>query len=121
MDLFDIMWEIHQEHEFSNARSDISIARTKSSSTKDEIKCLQQKFEKLSITCQALWELVKDKTDLTDDMIIAKIEEIDLRDGVDDGKETATAIVCSKCGRKTNSRRDLCMYCGAKLGKKEIF
>jgi hypothetical protein len=41
--------------------------------------------------------------------------EIDLRDGVADGKITSVAIPCRKCQRQTLNRNAACMYCGEPL------
>ena len=45
--------------------------------------------------------------------MIDKVNEIDLRDGKMDGRETADApIVCEQCGRSDSRRHNHCFYCG---------
>ena len=43
-----------------------------------------------------------------------KIEEVDLRDGVADGRLGAPAQ-CRDCGHKVSPKRSYCFYCGASL------
>ena len=82
---------------------------------------INQKLERLSITCQAMWELLRDYSDLTEEHLVAKIIEIDSRDGSADGKISAQMINCHACGRPSNTRRSSCVICGAELIKPHKF
>lgn len=62
----------------------------------------------------ALWELLRDTSSLNDEQLREKVEEIDLRDGMQDGKMRLSVQVCSGCKRKINGQRDRCIYCGEK-------
>ena len=73
---------------------------------------LEEKVESLALVCQALLEILAEKTGVTQEQVDAKIEEIDLRDGVKDGKFRPQPLVCSDCGRRTARKRERCMYCG---------
>ena len=73
---------------------------------------LEDKVDSLSLTCQALWEILRDRTKLTEEELLAKISEIDMRDGRADGKMGAKGGPCSKCGRVLNKRHLRCLYCG---------
>jgi rubrerythrin len=46
--------------------------------------------------------------------IMNKIEEIDLRDGKADGKESQPTV-CPDCGHTISKRRSNCFYCGARI------
>jgi len=50
---------------------------------------------------------------------LAKIEEIDLRDGKLDGK-LHLINECTQCKRKSAPRHNNCLYCGAKISKSSI-
>ena len=78
-------------------------------------------MDSLAMTCQAMWELLRDRTDLTDEDIEEKLQEIDLRDGSADGKMTSTVGECPACHRTVNSRHDRCLYCGVEISKDHIF
>jgi hypothetical protein len=60
-----------------------------------------------------MWELLKACSDVTEQDLEKKILEIDGRDGAVDGKLTVQALDCPACGRKTSSKRDTCVMCGA--------
>lgn len=87
----------------------------------DEMHSLQQKVEKLSLSCQAMWELIRDNTELTEEELFVKMTEIDLRDGKLDGRLGQQVLVCSNCGRKVSSKRSTCFYCGYALAKNSAF
>ncbi|MEZ7956671.1 MAG: hypothetical protein QMC23_11460 [Rubritalea sp.] len=86
-----------------------------------DIKDIQQKVERLSLSCQAMWELLRDHSELNEKDIEAKILEIDNRDGRVDGKISTQTLACASCGRPTNSRRSMCVICGADIDKKHKF
>lgn len=83
--------------------------------TKQRIRDLEHQVQRLSLLNQALWELLSDHTGLTDDQLEARIKEVDLRDGVEDGRMTDTALQCPKCNRVSSSKHWKCLYCGAKF------
>ncbi len=77
-----------------------------------DISRIEQRLDRLSLACQAMWELLRDSTNFEEQDIFTKMEEVDLRDGVADGKMSDPIIHCPNCGRKGSSRRRLCLYCG---------
>ena len=69
--------------------------------------------DRLFMITQALWELLKEKHGYTDESLMKKITEIDLRDGKLDGKTARKERPnCPSCGRKMG-RHPTCLYCGA--------
>ena len=85
------------------------------------VRQLQARVDRLSMICQAMWELLRDKAKLTDEDVIKQMQQIDLRDGVEDGKMTRQTLVCPECGRNVSSRREQCLYCGTWLVKTNLF
>ena len=75
---------------------------------------LQGHVERLSMVCQALWTLLRDNTDLTDEDLVARVREVDLSDGILDGKVRRTSTQCASCGRMVAARHARCLYCGAR-------
>ncbi|MFW5882588.1 MAG: hypothetical protein ACOCVS_03045 [Planctomycetota bacterium] len=73
---------------------------------------LSQRLDRLCLACQALWELVRDNTALSDEDIATKVAEVDLRDGQSDGKLRTRGGLCPDCQRPLNARHDHCLYCG---------
>jgi hypothetical protein len=64
------------------------------------------------LICEALWELLSQKSGLTVKDLHDKLYEIDLRDGSLDGKNQRKAIDCPNCARKVGPRHSICFYCG---------
>ena len=82
---------------------------------------LAQRFERLSMVCQALWEILRDRHGMSEDELKMKVLEVDLRDGTTDGKMATEVLICPACGNKTNSKRSVCIICGAQVPKKHVF
>jgi ribosomal protein L32 len=100
-----------------------SAMRASSQADRAMERSLEAEFEveRLRLVTQAMWEFLKDQTDVTDSDLEARIQEIDLRDGKNDGKLDRQIAVCGQCHRKTGVRAHrLCFYCGSKLDKQHI-
>ncbi len=82
---------------------------------------LSRRLDQLTLATMAMWELIRDKTALTEEDLIAKMQEVDLRDGKEDGKLVLGVKTCSACRRPANPRHAKCLYCGAKLEKDSAF
>ncbi|MCG3135681.1 MAG: hypothetical protein HMLKMBBP_03413 [Planctomycetes bacterium] len=74
---------------------------------------MQLRMDRMALACEAMWELVRERTGATDADLRRKIEEIDLRDGKLDGRIARTVAPCARCGRAVNSGRRRCIRCGA--------
>jgi hypothetical protein len=82
---------------------------------------LVDRVERLNLICMAMWSLMKEKTDLTEDDLRNRIQEIDLSDGVLDGRVRIAAGACPKCGRMMSSRFKRCLYCGEVAPDRDAF
>lgn len=83
-----------------------------SQEARSDITELEERMDKLQLVCMAMWEVIKDKTDMTEVDLMTKVQEIDLRDGIVDGKVTRTVKDCPKCRRRMSPRHKRCLYCG---------
>ena len=72
---------------------------------------LENKIESLALTCHALVEILR-QHGITSEMLAAKMEEIDLRDGKLDGRMSPVSKACGRCGRRNSKNRTNCLYCG---------
>ncbi len=79
---------------------------------RSQIKEVEKKFARLEILNAAIWELVRDRLNLTGADLDAKILEIDLRDSLEDGVVTAVPLRCPACNRVSSSKGNRCVYCG---------
>lgn len=71
-------------------------------------------IERLVLVNRAMWELLAAKTGCTEQELMKKVEELDLSDGIADGKMKTAPRSCTSCGRPLGRRRAHCLYCGAK-------
>jgi ribosomal protein S27AE len=97
----------------SRAGVDAARAKSQAGSAKREIDDLEERFERLTLACSAMWSLLIEKTDMKEEDLFAKIHELDMADGVEDGKITKTCQKCPACGRTMSERHRMCLYCGA--------
>jgi hypothetical protein len=90
----------------SNARADASDAQRK-------ITSLESDVERLLMMTEALWGILKEQLNYTDDELLRRVQEIDMRDGVLDGKVSKSAPKkCTSCDRTVMKKRPQCLYCG---------
>ena len=104
----------HQDHKISTLKHDTA-------GISGEIRALKSQVDRLTIATQAMWELLRDAGYGDEEALAAKISEVDLRDGVADGKLGSTVIKCGSCGRNTNTRRASCVWCGEETEREHIF
>lgn len=119
-DLWDIVQQIQINEVGRTAGYAKDTSRSNSDRTHQEVQRLEAKIDTLAIISQALWEVVREKTDLTEKDIEARIAEIDIRDGRKDGKITGKPTQCPACDRPTHTRLKACPYCGTTLKKTHI-
>ncbi len=98
-----------------SASSAAESARASSAAggAKRDVAHLEDRLERLSLVCMAMWSLIQDKTKLTEDDLMERVKMIDLMDGVEDGKATRNVQKCHACNRTMSARHRKCLYCGA--------
>ncbi|MBB6428374.1 hypothetical protein HNQ40_000180 [Algisphaera agarilytica] len=90
--------------------------------TQRDVQFLEDRFERLSLVCMAMWSLLQDKTNLTEQDLLDRVQTIDLMDGQADGKATKVGVVkCHKCSRPMSERHMRCIYCGAEKRASSAF
>ena len=97
----------------ADAQLQASRSESKATSAKMDLRFIKDRMDKLLLVSMALWELLKDRTELTEEDLMNKVQEIDLRDGQSDGKISKTVMKCPKCNRTMSPRHKKCLYCGA--------
>jgi ribosomal protein L32 len=73
---------------------------------------LEMNIAKSLLICEALWELLREKTNLTEEDLYKKLYEIDMRDGALDGQNQPKMRECPNCHRPVSGRHAACLYCG---------
>lgn len=116
------LWDLLQQRQIYDAQGGENSARLKAEITDSRVDDLEYKLDALSLASQAMWELLPIKHGVTERELMEKIQEIDLRDGKQDGKlETKKLLQCPDCGHKTKKFRSNCFWCGAKLSNTTAF
>ncbi len=108
-----MLWDSYDPTRATDAQRAAESAEAKVDRCANKVENLQRHVERLSLACQAMWELLRGCSDLTEEDLEKKMLEIDGRDGCVDGKLGVQALDCPSCGRKTSSKRDSCVFCGA--------
>ncbi|MFH0911348.1 MAG: hypothetical protein V1918_07600 [Planctomycetota bacterium] len=92
-------------------------AQEASQKAQTEIREFRADIERLLMTTEALWEMLKEEHGYTDEDLIKRLAEIDLRDGKIDGKvaRTEAPAKCPECGRALARRRPFCIFCGTPI------
>jgi hypothetical protein len=82
---------------------------------------LHERIDQLLLVNSAMWELLAEKTGLTENDLVMRIAEIDARDGVADGKMTYSPVKCPQCQRTIFPKQQKCLYCGAARPLDNVF
>jgi ribosomal protein S27AE len=102
-------------NEMANASS-ASYAQGKARTAQEATRHLENRVQQLSFVCQAMWQLIQEQTNLTENDLIQRVHTI--QDHYENNQEeTANSKPrrdqCPECGRTMSPRHDQCMYCGA--------
>ena len=92
--------------------SDSSRAQNVAASAALRVRVLEANLAKTLMICETLWELLRDEHGWSEDTLHRKLHEVDMRDGVLDGKNQRKAVECPDCGHTVSSRHPACIYCG---------
>jgi hypothetical protein len=76
---------------------------------------LQSQLDRLQLQQLALIELTLERLPLSEEQFLAKVEELDRRDGRLDGRLRLAPAPCPRCERPNHAQRTSCVYCGAAL------
>ncbi len=105
------IWNLIQQRQIRNLEdrsADTLLGNKENRRSKAD---LEERIDQLSLISEAMWELLRDSSNISETMLLNKVEEIDIRDGKLDGKKDKSKL-CNSCGRKINPRRKQCVFCG---------
>ncbi|MHC4562440.1 MAG: hypothetical protein ACYS8X_06670 [Planctomycetota bacterium] len=114
MSMFPGYYAIRADQDAADAAARGSVSSRRAAEAATNVRELESRLDNLLLTCMAMWSLLKEKTDLTQEELLARVEKLDLADGVADGKLQTAPVECPQCGRTMAKRHKSCMYCGAK-------
>ena len=77
------------------------------------VEFMRRDINRLLLITEALWTLLKQQHGYTDEDLTKVVTEIDLRDGVADGKANQVGPKpCPYCGRMVAAHHATCIFCG---------
>jgi uncharacterized protein YhdP len=110
-----MLWDMIQQSQIHEALSSSGDVNRRTDQVRRDVDRSQATIDALALSCAAMWELLSEKLGVTDQELMDKIQEIDLRDGKIDGKIANVTQACSACQRSNNAKRLRCLYCGTIL------
>ncbi len=94
------------ELEAARARGAVDTMRT-------DLQSMRENIERLLMISEALWTMVREQHGYTDDELLRRVVEIDMRDGRLDGRVAPTPPEkCPHCGRTLAKHKLVCIFCG---------
>jgi len=109
MDIFDLI----NYKNIHNIRNEVeSMNRNAKETQAESYKILSNRIDQLILLNHAMSEIISDKLGITNQQVIDKMMEIDLRDGVQDGKYSAPPKDCPECKAKISREFNRCLFCG---------
>jgi hypothetical protein len=86
-----------------------------------DIRELHESLDRLTVLCEAMWVLLRDKAGVTEQDLMDMFEVIDLSDGVADGRVRRPPVTCAACRRRNAPRHARCVFCGESLAHGSAF
>ena len=116
-----LFWTTRQTDRIIDQATDAVIAATRPPQRQSDQGDADERLDQLLLVCAAMWELIREKTNLTEEDLINRVAMLDARDGVADGKMTRTPQKCPKCNRVLSPKHARCLYCGAPVPIDSVF
>jgi len=122
--LFMDFMDLYQHGQIKKAHQSVgqvaSQVRHQRQATRDEMQALHERIDRLTLTCEALWNLLAASADLSEEELVRAITELDGDDGTVDGRRTRGPQQCS-CGAMVNQRLKACQFCGEPAPVQSVF
>jgi hypothetical protein len=99
----------------AGAMSVVANNMTLTGSSADALATLDERVDRLLMVVEALWSLLREHG-YTDQQLTARINELDVADGIADGRHTQKSPVCKSCDSKIPAGMVRCQICGTESG-----
>ena len=110
-----MLWDLYQQiriAQLDERLSTIQSAPPTDGLARDAVVRLEEKLDRLALITRALFELMQETNGVTEERLTAKVVDIDLRDGQQDGRMTARPRKCPKCDAMMSPKFARCLFCG---------
>ena len=115
------VWNAYQQRQISEVKTDAIAAKADAAQYSGRVVSLEAQVNQLALACQSMWELLRAHVGITEQELLTKMHEVDLRDGAKDRRMRPILTKCPKCGKTSNTKNSSCMYCGALVPKRHLF
>jgi hypothetical protein len=115
------IWEAYQQGQIAEVKTDAIEAKQEAVQYSDRVRMLETQVAHMALACQAMWEILRERVSISEPELLAKMKEVDLRDGAQDDRMTPVLTKCPACGKPSNTKNAKCMYCGAAIPKPHVF
>jgi ribosomal protein S27AE len=109
MSIGNFLWDFYQQQQINE--TSVRVNRTRADAEEGDQE-LERKLERMQLVNMAMWSLCKDKLGLTDEDLADKIRQVDMLDGLLDGRVSHQGKSCPRCKRIMSIRHKKCLYCG---------
>ncbi len=113
--------DIFQQLDLYRIRSNQIETRSKLRKGENEVDALRDQIDKMALINQALYDLLKKHVGITDEELRRKVRELDVSDGVEDGRLRSEPLECPKCGAVVTAGALKCYSCGATIAPSRPF
>jgi predicted Zn-ribbon and HTH transcriptional regulator len=107
-----MLTEIWRQLQIESAQREADAEDNAAARAKQNAQAIAEKVDAMALANQAIFEILAERLGVSQEDVLRRMREIDLRDGRKDGKMGGKPIVCRKCGRTTNTLQKTCVYCG---------
>lgn len=118
----NFLWDITQSWQLSDIKDQADVAHSsakriesKTDRQQHQLNKLEQQVDRLTLIVTGLCEHLLASGSATAEQLQTIIDDIDLRDGVWDGRLRLPVQQCPACERPSHPHRTRCLYCGEKL------
>ncbi len=73
---------------------------------------VEQRLDRALLTMEAMWTLLRERLQVTDEQLANRIVEVDESDGALDGRVRRPPRSCPHCKKTIPGRFSRCLYCG---------
>jgi len=112
--VFDFFWNLQQHQRLVDLSNRESATQRQTERAAQGLDDQVARLERLTLACAALWSLLQEHGH-TQEQLLQRMQELDLRDGRLDGRLVADKVDCTGCGRVAKGGRRTCLYCGSEL------
>jgi hypothetical protein len=108
-----LLWETRQSGRIAGARIAAGTAQSAANTAKADVREMGRRIDKLTMIVEGLWVFLQREHGYTEAQLVEMVTEIDLRDGLLDGRVKRQPRDCEECGKVIGADKAVCMWCGA--------